>query len=88
MLKAIDELNLKNKVTVRLKAFELDPTFPKGQNIDIPSCVAKKYGCSMEEGLEKIEYASMLGREAGGGTIELRMRNSQENFVILYFQFI
>lgn len=73
LLKAINELDLENKVTVRLKTFELDPTFPKGQTIGVPECVAKKYGCSMEEGLEKIEYASMLGREAG---IDMRFKTT------------
>lgn len=71
--KAIEELGLSNKVSLKLRAFELDPDFPKGKIIDIPTCVARKYGCSMAEGLKKIEYAAQLGREAG---IDIRFRSA------------
>lgn len=73
LFKAIEEFGMTEKTKVRLKSFELDPTFPKGETIDVPECVAKKYGCSMEDGLEKIEYASMLGREAG---LDMRFRTA------------
>lgn len=65
LFRAIRELGMENRITVNLRAFELDPTFPEGQVIDVPECVAKKYGCSLPEALQKIEYAASLGRQAG-----------------------
>lgn len=65
LIRAMEELGVRDKVKIRLRAFELDPSFPKGKTIDVPRCVAKKYGCSLPEALEKIEAASGMARTAG-----------------------
>lgn len=65
LLRAIEELGLRECVQLRLRAFELDPTFPPGKTIDVPHCVAQKYGCSVSEALEKIEAAEAMARKAG-----------------------
>lgn len=44
LVRAIDELGLQLRIDIRLRAFELDPSFPKGETIDVPECVARKYG--------------------------------------------
>ena len=64
LVRAIDEMGLASRVNIILRAFELDPTFPKGKTIDTPHCVAKKYGCSLSEALEKIEAAASMARAA------------------------
>lgn len=64
LLRAIGQLGLEEKISVRLRAFELDPGFPPGKTIDVPRCVAKKYGCSLPEALEKIGAASRMARKA------------------------
>lgn len=73
LVRAIDELGLTDKIGIKLKAFELDPAFPKGQTIDVPQCVARKYHCSMPEALEKIEYAAQMARAVG---IDMKFRTA------------
>ena len=65
LLRAIDEMGLASRIDIRLRAFELDPAFPKGKTIDVPQCVARKYGCTLPEALEKIEAAASMARAAG-----------------------
>ncbi|WP_165079152.1 MULTISPECIES: DsbA family protein [unclassified Desulfovibrio] len=65
LLRAIADLGLRERVKVRLRAFELDPGFPPGKTIEVPRCVAKKYGCSVPEALEKIAAAEAMARKAG-----------------------
>lgn len=65
LLRAIEDLGLQGRVRVKLRAFELDPAFPPGKTLDVPHCVAQKYGCSLPEALEKIEAASAMARKAG-----------------------
>ena len=65
LLRALEEMGVKDLVSIRLGAFELDPSFPKNRTIDVPQCVARKYGCSIPEALEKIAAASNLARAAG-----------------------
>lgn len=73
LVRAIGEMDLEDKIDIRLRAFELDPGFPKGKTIDIPQCVAKKYGCTMAEALEKIDYAASMARAAG---IDMKFRTA------------
>ncbi|MDE6556072.1 MAG: DsbA family oxidoreductase [Duncaniella sp.] len=63
--KAIDELGLKEDVTINYKAFELDPTASKEVVSSTPERFAKKYGLSLEGAKEQIEHISELGRELG-----------------------
>lgn len=65
LIRATEELGVKDQIAIRLRAFELDPSFPKGKTIDVPQCVARKYGCSLGEALEKIEVAASMARAAG-----------------------
>lgn len=65
LIRAIDELDLGERVKIRLRAFELDPGFPEGRTIDVRQCVARKYGCSLPEALEKIGYAENMARAIG-----------------------
>ena len=65
LLRAIEDLGLGGRIRIRLRAFELDPGFPPGETIDVPHCVAKKYGCTLPEALEKIEAAAGMARRAG-----------------------
>lgn len=65
LARAIAEMGLTSKIDIKLRAFELDPTFPRGKTIDVPQCVARKYGCSVLEALEKIEAAASMARAAG-----------------------
>lgn len=73
LIRALEELGVKDRIEIRLRAFELDPSFPKGKTIDVPQCVARKYGCSLPEALEKIEAASSLARDAG---IDMKFRTA------------
>ena len=65
LVRAKEELGVKHKIEIRRAAFELDPTFPKGETIDVPLCVARKYGCSLSEALEKINTVTRMAQEAG-----------------------
>lgn len=65
LMRAMEELGVKDRIRIRLRAFELDPSFLKGKTIYVPQCVARKYGCSLPEALEKIEAASSMARAAG-----------------------
>lgn len=65
LARAIAEMGFAGKIEIRLHSFELDPTFPRGKTIDVPHCVARKYGCSLPEALEKIEAAASMARAAG-----------------------
>lgn len=73
LIRALDELCMRERVKIRLRAFELDPAFPKGKTIDVPQCVARKYGCSLPEALEKIEAASSMAMSEG---IDMRFRTA------------
>lgn len=53
LLRAIDEMGMTSKINIKLRAFELDPAFPKSRTIDVPHCVAGKYGCSLPKALER-----------------------------------
>lgn len=65
LIRAMEELGVKDQIAIRLRAFELDPSFPKGKTIDVPQCVVRKYGCSLAEALEKIEVAASMARATG-----------------------
>ena len=73
LVRAISVLALTEKIAIRLRAFELDPSFPKGRTIDVPQCVARKYGCSLPYALEKIEAAAGMSRAVG---IDMKFRTA------------
>lgn len=65
LLRAITQMGLASQIDIKLRAFELDPTFPQGKTVDVPHCVARKYGCTLPEALEKIEMTENMARAAG-----------------------
>lgn len=73
LLRAIDEMGLAGRIDIKLRAFELDPTFPEGKTIDVHQCVARKYGCTLPEALEKIEAAASMAKAAG---IDMKFRTA------------
>lgn len=73
LLRAIDEMGLASRIDLRLRVFELDPSFPKGKTIDVPQCVARKYGCTLPEALEKIDAAASMAKAAG---IDMKFRTA------------
>lgn len=73
LLRAIDEMGLTGRIDIKLRAFELDPSFPKGKTIDVPQCVARKYGCTLPEALEKIDAAASMAKAAG---IDMKFRTA------------
>lgn len=64
-ISAMEKLGVKDQIAIRLRALELDPSFPKGKTIDVPQCVARKCGCTLPETLEKIGVAASMARAAG-----------------------
>ena len=71
---AIEELNLKDKVEIEYKAYELDPYASKKTGIKTHERIAKKYQLSLEEALQKVNEISSLGKELG---IDFRYKDSQ-----------
>lgn len=65
LARAIRELGVIDKVQIRLKAFELDPTAPKTVQSDTASRFARKYRLSIEDAKARIEHISQLGQEEG-----------------------
>lgn len=63
--KAIDELGMKDDVTIDFRAFELDPTASKEVVSGTPERFAMKYRLSLDEAKQQIEQISQLGRELG-----------------------
>lgn len=63
--RAIEELGLKNEVTINYKAFELDPNAPKEVVSTTPERFAMKYHLSLKEAEEQIQHISDLGKELG-----------------------
>ncbi len=63
--RAIEELGLKNEVTINYKAFELDPNAPKEVVSTTPERFAMKYRLSLKEAEEQIQHISDLGKELG-----------------------
>ena len=71
---AIDELGIRDQVTIDLRAFELDPNAPKEVVSSTPERFAQKYRLSLEGAKEQIEQISSLGRELG---IDFRYATTQ-----------
>lgn len=63
--RAMDELGVKDKVQIKLRAFELDPTAPKTVQSDTATRFASKYRLSIADAEARIEHISQLGREEG-----------------------
>lgn len=72
-LRALREMGIEKEFESRLRAFELDPGFPKGKELSMPQYVEKKYGCSLSEAINKIEIAENLAKEAG---IDMNFKSS------------
>ncbi len=71
---AIDEMGLKDNVTIDYKAFELDPTAPKEVTTTTPERFAMKYRLSLEDAKAQIQQISDLGKECG---IDFRYATTQ-----------
>ena len=63
--KAIVELDLKDKIEIEMKAFELDPSASREVQSRTDERFAKKYGMSLEDARNQIEKISNLGRAEG-----------------------
>ena len=63
--KAIAEVNGGNKVEVKFKAFELDPTASNEVESATIDRFALKYGLSKEDAANRVEQISMMGRREG-----------------------
>ncbi len=63
--RAIDEMGLKNEVTINFKAYELDPTAPKEVVSSTPERFAMKYRLSLKDAEDQIQHISDLGKELG-----------------------
>ena len=72
--RAIEQLGLKDVVTIDYRAFELDPTAPKEVVSSTPERFAKKYRLPLEGAIQQIEEISSLGRELG---IDFRYATTQ-----------
>ena len=62
---AIEEMGLKDDVTVDYKAFELDPTAPKEVTTTTPERFAMKYRLSLDDAKAQIQQISDQGKECG-----------------------
>ena len=62
---AIEEMGLKDDVTVEYKAFELDPTAPKEVTTTTPERFAMKYRLSLDDAKAQIQQISDQGKECG-----------------------
>ena len=63
--KAIAEIPELEDVDIEMKAFQLDPAAGEHAAGDTQTRFAKKYGISMEEAGQTIEYISQMGAEEG-----------------------
>ncbi len=72
--RAIEELGLQNNVQFDYRAFELDPTAPKGVTTTTPERFAMKYRLSVPDAEKQIEQISALGRELG---IDFKYKTTQ-----------
>ena len=63
--KAIDELGVKDRVEIEMKAFELDPGASREYTGLTLDRFARKYGLSKEGAAQRIESISQMGRAAG-----------------------
>ncbi len=63
--KALEELGMKDKVTLEMKSFELDPGASREYTGTTVDRFAKKYGLEKKGAANQIEHISNLGREEG-----------------------
>lgn len=74
LLKAIDEMGLKDDVQIDFRAFELDPTAPREVVSSTPERFAMKYRLSLDDAKKQIQQISDLGKELG---IDFRYATTQ-----------
>lgn len=74
LLKAIDEMGLKDEVQIDFRAFELDPTAPREVVSSTPERFAMKYRLSLDDAKKQIQQISDLGKELG---IDFRYATTQ-----------
>lgn len=74
LLKAIDEMGLKDEVQIDFRAFELDPTASREVVSSTPERFAMKYHLSLDDAKKQIQQISDLGKELG---IDFRYATTQ-----------
>lgn len=63
--KAIEDLGMEKEVTIRPRAFELDPYAPQTPEMDAVSRLVKKYQIPQEEAVARIQYIEKTGKAEG-----------------------